>query len=132
MIFSLLADLVILLHFGFIIFVVLGGLLVLKWSWIKFIHIPAAIYGALIEIESWVCPLTPLEVRLKMKAGEQIYEGGFIEHYIMPLIYPPGINRRIQIILASVVIIINIGIYGYILYRNNQKKKMIEKDPKTV
>lgn len=123
LIYSILADIVIFVHFLFIIFVVLGGLLVVKWSWIKFIHIPAAIWGALIEIQSWVCPLTPLEVRFKMKAGESIYEGGFIEHYIMPIIYPPGINRKMQIILATVVIVINLGIYSWILY-NSKKNKM--------
>jgi hypothetical protein len=117
MVYSLLADLIILLHFMFILFVLCGGLLVLKWKWLIFIHIPAAIYGILIEIESWVCPLTPLEVHFKMKAGESIYQGGFIEHYLIPIIYPPGLNRTIQIILAAMVLILNIIIYTMVFYK---------------
>ena len=121
MFYSLLADLVILIHFLFIIFVVLGGLMVIRWSWIKYLHIPAAIYGALIEIERWVCPLTPLEVRFKMKAGESIYQGGFIEHYILPLIYPPGMSRTVQIVLGGAVIVINLAVYVYIFFQNKKR-----------
>ena len=117
MVYSLLADLIILLHFMFILFVLCGGLLVLKWKWLIFIHIPAPIYGILIEIESWVCPLTPLEVHFKMKAGESIYQGGFVEHYLIPIIYPPGLNRTIQIILAAMVLILNIIIYTMVFYK---------------
>ncbi|HMA61371.1 MAG TPA: DUF2784 domain-containing protein [bacterium] len=117
MIYSILADLIIVFHFLFIAFVVAGAFLVLKWHWVIYIHIPAAIWGVLIEIEQWICPLTPLEVRLRMAAGESFYEGGFIAHYLVPIIYPPGLNRAMQISLAIFVIVVNVGVYGYYVWK---------------
>ena len=123
MIYSILADLIIILHFLFIVFVVAGAFLVLKWTRVIYVHIPAAIWGILIEIEQWICPLTPLEVRLRMAAGESFYEGGFIEHYLVPIIYPPGLNRTMQIGLAIFVVVVNAGVYGYYMWRELRKKR---------
>lgn len=112
-----LADLVLGLHFLFVLFVVLGGLLLVRWPRLVWIHLPAAVWGAVIELGGWVCPLTPLENMLRARAGEAGYEGGFIEHYILPVLYPGNLTRGIQLALAAVVIVVNLGIYGYV-YRN--------------
>ena len=109
------ADLVVTLHFAFVLFVLLGGLLVLRWPWLAVLHLPAAIWGALIEFAGWVCPLTPLEQSLRLQAGEQGYSGSFVEHYLLPVLYPSGLTRNIQLVLGSLVIIINLGVYGYLL-----------------
>ncbi|WP_374086263.1 DUF2784 domain-containing protein [Methylomicrobium lacus] len=113
---QLLADLVVVLHFGFILFVIFGGLLVLKWPKLIWLHLPAAIWGALIEFAGWICPLTYLENRLRSASGGQ-YASDFIEHYIMPIIYPSGLTREIQIGLGTVVIALNLLIYAKVIYR---------------
>lgn len=105
------ADLVVLLHFAFVIFVVFGGLLVLRWPKVAYVHLPVAAYGVLIEFVGWVCPLTPLEKRLRESAGQQGYEGGFVEHYILPLLYPAELTRGIQLVLGLLVIGVNVAIY---------------------
>jgi len=112
MIYSLAADALVVFHFLFICFVVLGALLVAKWRWLGFLHIPAAAWGALIEFQGWICPLTPWEKQLRDAAGQAGYETGFIEHYLMPLIYPAGLDYDMQIVLGSFVIVINVLIYG--------------------
>lgn len=114
---ALLADLVVAVHFTFVLFVVLGGLLVLRWPRLAYVHLPAAIWGVLIEFAGWVCPLTPLEQSLRLKAGEQGYSGSFIEHYVLPLLYPSALTRTIQVALGIIVIAVNLGIYGYLIRR---------------
>ncbi len=109
------ADLVVALHFLFILFVILGGLLVLKRRRIAFLHIPAALWGAAIEFGGWICPLTPLENRLRAAAGSDTYATGFIDHYITPLVYPPGLTRSDQLLLGAAVLVLNLGIYGWVL-----------------
>lgn len=117
MLYSLLADLLLAIHLLFIVFVVLGALLVLKWHRLGWLHLPAVAWGALVEFNSWPCPLTPWEVQLRRLAGEQGFESGFIEHYIGPLVYPAGLTPNIQIVLGSFVIIINLVLYsGLLLY----------------
>jgi hypothetical protein len=118
--YSLLADIVLVLHLAFILFVVLGGLLVLRYPLLAIAHIPAALWGAVIELTGGVCPLTPLEKRLRDLAGEKGYEGDFIEHYLMPVIYPHGLTRDTQFILAAVVIGINLAVYGWLIYRRKR------------
>lgn len=108
------ADLVVLLHFLFVLFVIFGGLLVLRWPKLAYVHLPVAVYGVLIELIGWVCPLTPLEKRLRESAGQQGYEGGFVEHYILPVLYPAGLTRGVQLILGVFVIVINLAIYAVI------------------
>jgi hypothetical protein len=112
--YGFLADLVVGLHFAFVLFVVLGGLLVLRWRRLAYVHVPVAIYGALIEFAGWVCPLTPLEKMFRERAGEAGYQGGFIEHYILPVLYPSALTREIQIVLGSAVLVINLLIYAYL------------------
>ncbi|MGR8953652.1 MAG: DUF2784 domain-containing protein [Gammaproteobacteria bacterium] len=107
----ILADLIVSLHFGFILFVILGGLLVMKWPKLIWLHLPAAIWGALIEFSGWLCPLTIYENRLRSAQGGGGYASGFIEHYIMPIIYPAGLTREIQICLGIAVIVLNLLIY---------------------
>jgi hypothetical protein len=105
------ADAVLLVHFAFVLFVVFGGLLALRWPRVAWIHIPLAIYGAVIEFIGFVCPLTPLEVSLRQRGGEAGYSGGFIEHYITATIYPAGLTRQVQIILGMAVLAVNIIVY---------------------
>ena len=110
----MLADLVVILHFAFVLFVVLGGLLVLRWPRLAYVHLPVSLYGALIELVGWICPLTPLEKRLRESAGLQGYQGGFVEHYILPVLYPAGLTRGVQWVLGMLVIGINLVIYAVV------------------
>jgi hypothetical protein len=108
------ADLVVLLHFGFVLFVVAGGLLVLKWPRLLPLHLGAVIWGAAIEFGGWICPLTPLENHLRDLAGRGGYEGGFVEHYIVPVLYPPALTRSTQLVLGTVVLVVNAAAYWMI------------------
>jgi hypothetical protein len=108
----------------FVLFVVLGGLLVLRWPRLAYLHLPAATWGVLIEFAGWVCPLTPLEQWLRLKAGEQGYSGSFIEHYVLPLLYPSALTRTIQVALGAVVIAVNLAIYGYLLRRRRSLRPL--------
>ncbi len=112
MIYRALADLVLVVHLTFVLFVVLGGLLVLRWPAAAWLHVPAAVWGVLIEYTGWICPLTPLENSLRMRGGEAGYSGGFIEHYIQPLLYPAGLTRSTQVVLGSLVLVLNLVAYG--------------------
>lgn len=122
MIHGLLADAVMILHFAFILFVVAGGLLVLKWPRLAWLHLPAAGWGALIEFTGWICPLTPLENRLRVMGGGAGYPGGFIETYLLPVIYPEGLTHRHQLFLGIGVVAVNIVFYG-ILARQRLKRR---------
>jgi hypothetical protein len=113
--YHLLADLVVGLHVLFVLFVVLGGLLVLRWPRLVYVHLPAAVWGVLIEFAGWICPLTPLEQSLRQRAGGHGYSGSFIEHYLLPLLYPTALTRTIQLVLGTLVIVVNLCIYGYLL-----------------
>ena len=117
MYYRLLADCVLLLHLLFIGFVIFGGLIALRYAWVALGHIPAACWGTFIELTGRVCPLTPLEVGFRRAAGDAGYSTSFIEHYLLPVIYPAGLTRSIQFWLAGFVILINAAIYGYFLYR---------------
>lgn len=113
----LLADLTLIIHLLFIIFVILGALLVIKWKYIMWVHIPCAIWGSLLEINYWICPLTHLENYFHQQANEAGYTGGFIEHYLIHIIYPPGLTPGLQLILGILVIVINMIIYGFICWK---------------
>jgi hypothetical protein len=123
---NLAADAVVIVHFLFIIFVVFGGILVLQWRWIAWGHIPCAVYGALIEFFGWICPLTPLENRLRIEAVRSGYSGGFIDHYIMPIVYPSGLTPGIQLVLGIGVIVFNMLIYALILFRQSGRPRQGE------
>ncbi len=117
MAYRLLADLVVVIHALFVVFVGLGGLLVLRWPRLAWLHLPAAAWGALISFGGWICPLTPLEKHLRLAAGGAAYEGGFIEHYLLPILYPPGLTRGTQIVLGLLVLAVNLAVYGHALRR---------------
>lgn len=112
-----LADLVLVVHLAFVLFVVLGGLLALRWPRVAWVHVPVALYGALIEFAGFVCPLTPLENSLRRRGGEAGYEGGFIEHYVTATLYPTGLTREVQLGLGVAVLAINGAIYAVWLRR---------------
>jgi len=115
--YSLLADLVLISHLMFILFILAGGLLALRWKRAAWFHLPAAAWGVLIELADWICPLTPLENRLRLKAGELGYERGFIEHHLLPIVYPEGLNRNLQLALGGLVVVVNAMVYAYVLAR---------------
>ena len=121
MLYRLAADVVLILHLAFVLFVVLGGLLVLRWRRLAWLHLPAAVWGATIELAGWICPLTPLENRLRRMGGESGYPGGFVEHYIWPVLYPAGLTRGWQIALGLFAISVNALIYGRIVLRRRAR-----------
>jgi hypothetical protein len=117
MYYQILADLVVIVHLLFIIFALFGGLLLFLRGYLVFIHVPAAIWAALISFKGWICPLTPLENVLRSAAGAEGYTGGFVAHYLIPLIYPVSLTLKIQIIFGIFVVLINIGIYAFVYYK---------------
>ena len=124
MIYRLLADLVVLAHFGFILFVVVGGALVIRWPKMAWVHLPAACWGVLVEMTGWICPLTPLENHLRILGDSRIYEGSFIANYLMPIIYPHQLTRSVQILLGLAVLLINTTVYGLVLLRHRRRRQM--------
>jgi hypothetical protein len=109
--YRLLADLVLLVHAAFVAFVMLGGLAVLRWRRLAWVHLPVVVWGAGIEFAGGICPLTPLENHWRRLAGEQGYMGGFVEHYLMAALYPEGLTRGLQIVLGLVVLAVNAAVY---------------------
>ena len=120
--YSLLADAVLLAHAAFVAFVVLGGLLVLRWPRLAWIHVPVVAWGAGIEFAGGICPLTPLENHLRALAHEQGYAGGFVEHYVFGLLYPEGLTREVQIVLGLGVLALNGAVYAWLWYRRRQAR----------
>jgi hypothetical protein len=120
-VYGLLADAVLVAHLAFVLFVTLGGLLVLKWRRLAWLHIPAAAWGATIEFAGWICPLTPLENDLRARAGQSGYEGDFIARYLMPVVYPDGLTRQDQLLLGSTALAINLAIYVWLLRQGGQR-----------
>jgi hypothetical protein len=117
LIYGALADVVVVVHVAFVVFVVFGGLLVLRRPRLAWLHVPAAVWGALIEFRGWICPLTPLENALRARGGQGGYSGGFIEHYLVPALYPTGLTRGVQLALGSLVIGVNLAIYARVVAR---------------
>ena len=117
MAYRILADTVLVIHLGFILFVVAGGLLVPWRRGIAWVHLPAAAWGALIEFMGWICPLTPLELWARSRAGATGSTGGFIEHYLLPVVYPSALTREVQILLGALVLIVNLAVYAWIVRR---------------
>jgi len=120
----ILANLTVVLHTIFVCFVVVGGLLIFRWRWILLFHLPAAVWGALIEYLGWVCPLTPIEQQLRQLAGQAGYAGGFIEHYLLPVLYPTYLTQDVQIFLAAGVIVINLLVYSWLIKRILSEKRL--------
>ncbi len=119
-----LADLVLVLHLTFVLFVVLGGFVALRWPRVAWVHIPVALYGAIIEFVGFICPLTPLEIWLRRRGGEAGYEGGFIEHYITAALYPTGLTREVQLVLGLAVLVINAAVYA-VLWRRLRRGRAV-------
>lgn len=117
MLWRLLANAVVLLHGLFILFIVFGGFLTWRWRGVAWVHVPFAVWGVLIEYFGWVCPLTPLENHFRARAGLAGYSGGFIEHYLLPIIYPAGLTPRTQILLGTLALIVNLCAYAGFFYR---------------
>ncbi len=111
------ADMVLMLHLAFVLFAVLGSLLVFWRRYLLWLHLPTMTWAAWIEFSGTICPLTPLENWLRRQGGITGYQGGFVEHYLEPLLYPPGLTRTTQMILGVAVLIINCGLYGLLLFR---------------
>ena len=118
-----LVELTVLLHFGFVLFVVLGGLLVLRsarWAWL---HVPSVLYGTMIELVGWICPLTPLEQWFRVRARWATYEGGFLEHHLEPLIYPGWLDRSTQLVLGSALLGLNLLVYTWAWRKHRVRRK---------
>jgi hypothetical protein len=113
--YRLAADAVVLLHLLFVLFVVAGGLLAWRWRWVALVHVPAAAWGAVVEFAGWICPLTPLEITLRARAGSAIYGGDFIEHYVLPVLYPVDLTRSLQAAIGTVVLLVNALVYWRLL-----------------
>ncbi len=122
MIYRVAADFVLVTHFAFIVLVVAGGLMVFRYARFAWIHLPAACWGAFVELTGRICPLTTLENYLRVNAGQEGYADSFVEHYILPVIYPAGLTRNIQLVLAGMVIAVNVIIYATILLRKKRQK----------
>lgn len=122
MISRLLADVVVVFHLAFVLYVVLGGVLVLRWRSLAILHLPAAVYGVAVELAGWTCPLTPLENALRRRGGQAGYRGGFVEHYLLPVLYPEGMPRWMPWALAALVAGANVAIYGVALLRGGRRR----------
>ncbi|MEM8768990.1 MAG: DUF2784 domain-containing protein [Pseudomonadota bacterium] len=114
---GLLADLVVVLHLAFVAFVLFGALLALRWRHIVWLHLPAAAWGVYVEFSGRICPLTPLENRLRAAAGEDGYTGSFVEAYLLPVLYPAGLTPDIQMLLGALVVLVNVALYGFLWLR---------------
>lgn len=119
--FRLLADTIIVVHFAFVVFVVLGGLLILRWPRIAWLHIPSAAWGIALEFAGWICPLTPLENLLRERAGMASYQGDFIERYMMPVLYPARLTHGTQIVLGSIALAVNAFVYSRLLLQRRTR-----------
>lgn len=112
--YPLLADLVLIVHLAFVVFVMCGGLLVLKRRWVAWLHLPAAVWGAVVEFTGWICPLTPLENWLREQNGETAYRSDFISQYLLPVLYPGDLTREIQWLLGAGVVLLNTAVYWWL------------------
>jgi hypothetical protein len=109
-----LADLALIVHLIFVIFVLCGGLLVLSRRWVAWLHLPAVAWGAYVEFSGWICPLTPLENWLRTQGGEAAYTEDFIARYLLPILYPMTLTHDVQVALGTLVLIVNLPIYGWL------------------
>jgi hypothetical protein len=124
-----LADLVLVTHLAFVLFVVFGGLLALRRPRVAWIHVPAAAWGVFVEWSGWLCPLTPLESALRERSGEAGYAGGFLEHWVTALLYPAGLTRSAQLVLGALALAINLAVYGAVLSRAAQRRRRTNARP---
>ncbi len=121
--YMVLADFLVASHFAFILFAGVGGLLLLRWPRLVYLHVPAVGWAVIVELAGRICPLTPWENRLRALAGQQGYEGDFIGHYLLPLIYPAGLTRTIQVMLGALVLGINVVVYWYVFVKRRRESR---------
>ena len=121
MVYHILANLVVVIHLSFVLFAVLGAFFVLWRRWIIWLHLPVFLWAIWIQFTGGICPLTPLENWLRIKAGQGGYEGDFVAAYLLPILYPAGLTSNMQLILALMVIVINVALYGSIVYKRGWK-----------
>lgn len=123
MVYRALADLVVVTHLAFIVFVMLGGLLALRFRLAPLAHLPAVLWGVYVELSGSLCPLTPLENTLRREAGASGYDGGFVEHYLVPILYPAGLTESLQVVLAAAVILANGLVYALVVWRRVRRTR---------
>ncbi len=121
MLYRILADAIVVLHLGFVVFVMLGALLALRWPKLVWLHLPTAFWGAWIEFSGRICPLTPLENRLRSLGGDATYEQDFVEQYLLPVLYPSGLTADVQILLGTLVVLVNAALYGLLWHRHRHR-----------
>lgn len=121
-IYKFLADALVVFHMGFVTFVLVGGAVVLYWRRAMFLHLPAVAWGIYIEISHNICPLTPLENHLRRLGNAATYRGGFVDHYIMPVLYPNGLTHGMQVAIAVIIVVLNAAIYGWIVAGRRTRK----------
>jgi len=114
---GVLADAVVVLHLAFVAFAVAGGLLVLRWRRVALLHLPALAWAAFVEFSGRICPLTPLENALRAAAGTAAYEGGFVEHYLLPVLYPAQLTRELQFLLGTGLLAFNLAVYAAVAWQ---------------
>lgn len=119
--YRLLADTLVVLHLAFIVFALGGALAVARWPRLAWLHVPAMVWAVLVELNSWICPLTPWEQALRAAGGQPRYEGGFVEHYVLPVLYPAVLTPHIQWVLALVVIVVNAALYAWVIRRSRAR-----------
>jgi hypothetical protein len=119
--YQLLADVTVVLHLAFVLFVIGGGFLVARWPSVAWAHVPAAAWGAAVEFAGWICPLTPLENWLRERSGQPGYAAGFVEHYVVPLLYPAALSPGIQWLLGAFVVVVNLGVYAFVWRRRRRR-----------
>jgi hypothetical protein len=124
--FAALAASVVALHLAFVVFATLGGMLALRWPRIAWVHLPAAAWAAFVEFTGGICPLTPLESHLRLRAGLEPYSGDFVAAYIFPVLYPEGLTRNAQVTIGAFVVAINVVAYGFVLWRTKRTAEMGE------
>lgn len=125
MLWSLLADALILVHFAFTAFVVFGGLLTWRWRRVALLHLPALAWGCWVEVSHSICPLTPLENHWRHLGGEAGYSGGFLAHYLVAVLYPPGLTWHIQWLLATLLVMLNVAVYGRLLLQIRSERARV-------
>jgi hypothetical protein len=120
MVYRLSADLIVIVHLGFVLFVLLGGVLLIKWPRLAWLHLPAVAWGAFVEFSGWICPLTPLENWLRTQAGDATYAGDFLFRYLSAILYPEALTHETQVVLGTAVVVVNVAIYGW-LWRTDRR-----------
>jgi len=119
---TFLADLLVVAHLLFVAFVMAGGAFLIRWPSLIWLHLPAAVWGAYIELAGGICPLTPLENHLRLQAGQDGYSGGFVDHYLLPILYPANLTLPVQQVLGGLVILVNLAIYAWVFWLRHKRQ----------